>query len=423
MSIQCIRGVKDILPPEIEIWQTIEHKAKSLLEQFGFKEIRLPLLERTELFHRSIGEETDIVSKEMYTFEDRGGEKITLRPEATASVVRAYLQHNLYTLDPIQKLYTIGPMFRRERPQKGRYRQFYQINAEVFGIDSPLIDAQIIFMLMYFFKNLSLTNVQLHINSLGCRECRPQFYHALNTYLSQFNADDLCEHCNRRRTTNPLRVLDCKVEKCRQAMKDVPSILEFLCPDCVSHFQLVQTTLANQGIDFTINNQLVRGLDYYTRTTFEIQTSHLGAQNAIAGGGRYDGLIQLLGGPDIPAIGFAIGVDRLIELYMQHHESPKPYVDMFIIALDAPSKKMAYTLCCDLCIKGIQVEMDYSARSLKSLMKRADKLNAHFVMIMGEQELANNSVILRNMNTKEQFVLSTNGIVDHLLTQFFITPH
>jgi histidyl-tRNA synthetase len=311
--IQLIRGFKDILPGEVELWQEIERVARQLFEDFGFKEIRIPIMEKTELFARSIGEDTDIVEKEMYTFADRKGDLITLRPEATASICRAYIQHKLYAKDPVQKFYVIGPMFRRERPQKGRYRQFYQINAEIFGVQSPLVDVQLIFLLIKLFTRLNVADLAAHINSLGCPKCRPDFRAALSEFLLNVN-DKLCSNCIRRRDRNPLRVLDCKVPSCREALTDAPSIMDYLCDDCSKDFAEVKAKLAKLGIPFVVDKRLVRGLDYYARTTFEIQTQSLGAQSAVAGGGRYDGLVKELGGPDIPATGFAIGFDRLTEV-------------------------------------------------------------------------------------------------------------
>ena len=279
--IQLIRGFKDILPEETGLWQKIEKTAASLFESFGFCEIRLPVLEHTELFSRSIGKDTDIVEKEMYTFADRKGELITMRPEATASIVRAYIQHRLYAVDPVQKLYTIGPMFRRERPQKGRYRQFYQINAEVLGVDSPLVDAELIFMLTELFKRLSVSDASVHLNSLGCPKCRPSFTRAIQRFLAKVTTQ-LCADCQKRKDKNPLRVLDCKVLACREAVADTPAMIDHLCPECEAHFATVKNSLNNLRVKYEIDKHLVRGLDYYTRTTFEIQTGSLGAQSAVA---------------------------------------------------------------------------------------------------------------------------------------------
>jgi len=411
--IQLIRGFKDILPGEGELWQHIEKTAVALFEAYGFSEIRLPLLEKSELFARSIGEDTDIVEKEMYTFPDRKGELVTLRPEATASIVRSYIQHKLYAQDPVQKFYTIGPMFRRERPQKGRYRQFYQINAEVLGVDSPLVDAQLVFILVTLFARLSVKDVEVHLNSLGCPACRPGFKAALSGFLSGVK-EKLCTDCVRRSDRNPLRVLDCKVPSCRDAMAGAPSLLDFLCAGCRDHFQTVQDALGRLNVSFTINSRLVRGLDYYTRTTFEIQTQSLGAQNAIAGGGRYDGLIQLLGGPDMPAIGFAIGFDRLVEVAGLNRSNFTKKPDVFVAALGEKSIQAAFDWSCALGLAGVTAEMDLSGKSLKSQMKRADRMGAAYVLIVGANELEKGEAFLRNMATKEQTALPLAGIVEKI---------
>ncbi len=411
--IQLIRGFKDILPGEVELWQHIENTAGSLFNDFGFKEIRIPIMERTELFARSIGEDTDIVEKEMYTFPDRKGELVTLRPEATASVVRSYIQHKLYAKNPVRKLYTVGPMFRRERPQKGRYRQFYQINAEVFGIASSHIDAQLIFMLMTLFMRLSVKDLTCHINSLGCPECRAKFKNALSGMLTSVS-EKLCSNCRRRSGRNPLRVLDCKVPSCGEAMAGAPSILDFLCGDCRKHFNSVTASLEKLDVPFTIDKKLVRGLDYYTRTTFEMQTGALGAQSAVAGGGRYDGLVKTLGGPDQPAIGFAVGLDRLVEIVSFNDDTFSKKSDIFIAAIGEESQKMAFEWICTLCSGDIQAEMDFSDRSLKSQMKQADRLGASYVLIVGEKEIKEGMAVLRNMITKDQDLISIMGLVDNL---------
>ncbi|MBF0229103.1 MAG: histidine--tRNA ligase [Desulfamplus sp.] len=446
--IQTIRGFRDILPEDIAIWQAIEKTASKLFEDFGFKEIRIPIMEKTELFARSIGETTDIVEKEMYTFPDRKGDKLTLRPEATASVVRAYIQHNMGASDSVQKLYTIGPMFRRERPQKGRYRQFYQINAEVFGIESPYIDAQLILILNELFKRLGLSELKAHINSLGCKECRPTFQKELLGFL-EGKKEHLCENCLRRMDKNPLRTLDCKVPECREALKDAPSTLNHLCDNCKEHFETVKSVLTEQNVEFTVDKTLVRGLDYYSRTTFEILTTALGAQSAVAGGGRYDALIKELGGPETYGIGFAIGFDRLAEIVSQminsanvegkdgsatisegntdtlsqsntssdfmNFLSPK-VPDIFIIPLGEKAIRLSYMWTSALNIAGIRTETDYSGRSLKSLMKRADKLNAANVLIAGDKEIEDNALVLRNMKTKEQFFITNDNPVEQIET-------
>jgi histidyl-tRNA synthetase len=415
--IQLIRGFKDILPGEVELWQFIEKQTASLFENFGFKDIRIPIMERTELFSRSIGEETDIVEKEMYTFADRKGDLITLRPEATASVVRSYIQHRMYAADPVQKLYTIGPMFRRERPQKGRYRQFYQIDAEVFGVSSPLMDAQIVFMLMTLFDRLTVTDCTAKINSLGCPNCRPAFTAGLSRLLLE-KAEALCEDCARRSARNPLRVLDCKVPACKAAMADAPSILDYLCSDCRDHFDSVMRHLTILGVSFELDKRLVRGLDYYTRTAFEIQTTLLGAQSAIAGGGRYDGLVKALGGPDIPAIGFAIGVDRLAEIAAKNLPDLSRKPKLFIAALGQASQTLALEWVSKLAASGIHAEMDMAGRSLKSQMKQADRLGAAHVLIAGDAELEKGQVLLRDMATKDQVPVSVKDLLEAMRSRF-----
>ncbi len=411
--IQLIRGFKDVLPGESELWQHIEQTAAGLFAEFGFKEIRIPIMERTELFARSIGEDTDIVEKEMYTFPDRKGDLITLRPEATASICRSYIQHKLYAADPVKKFYTIGPMFRRERPQKGRYRQFYQLDAEVFGSDSPYVDAQLIFMLKTLFNRLGVADIKAHINSLGCPECRPDFKRALQDYLADKQAA-LCADCCRRMDKNPLRVLDCKVPGCRDAMVAAPSILEHLCSACHDHFETVKAALDSLGTPFTIDKRLVRGLDYYTRTTFEMQTGSLGAQSAVAGGGRYDGLVKALGGPEIPATGFAIGFDRLAEIVAQAGGSHAAVPDLYVAALGEQALPVAFEWISRLSAAGIPAEMDFEGRSLKSQMKRADRLGAAFVLIIGEAELEKEIAILRNMTTKAQDEIPFEGLLETL---------
>jgi histidyl-tRNA synthetase len=415
--IQLIRGFRDILPGEIELWQKIERIARELFENYGFSEIRIPIMERTELFKRSIGEDTDIVEKEMYTFPDRKGEMITLRPEATASICRSYIQHRLHNPDPVQKFYMIGPMFRRERPQKGRYRQFYQIDAEIFGVQSGLADVQLIFLLVTLCKRLSLKDVSAHINSLGCPKCRPRFKAALTDFLVSVG-DKLCSECIRRRDRNPLRALDCKVPSCREALIDAPSLLDYLCDDCRADFDMVVESLTGLDVPFVVDKQLVRGLDYYTRTAFEIQTTSLGAQSAVAGGGRYDNLVRELGGPDIPATGFAIGFDRLAELVAINSPEPVRKPDLFLAALGAKSQVLAFDWMCKLGLNGIRVEMDFSDRSLKSQMKRANRLGADFVLILGDDELESGEAVLRNMETKEQTSVPIETLVENIQTRF-----
>lgn len=415
--LQSIKGFKDILPGESELWQSIEQQARTIFADFGFREIRMPLLEKTELFARSIGESTDIVEKEMYTFQDRSGGLLTMRPEATAGIVRAYLQHKLYAREPVHKFYTIGPMFRRERPQKGRYRQFSQINAEIFGVASPYADAQLILVLVHLMNTLGVTDATPHINSLGCPACRPAFREALKRFLDG-TVSNLCSDCLRRRETNPLRVLDCKVPGCREATKNAPALADYLCPECQTHFATVRQALDGQDVSYTIDDRLVRGLDYYIRTTFEIQTGALGAQNAIAGGGRYDGLAHALGGPDIPATGFAIGLDRLAEIVATLRQATLPQSTLFIAALGEAARAQAFQWLCQLNTGGVAAEMEYGDKSLKSQMKRADKLGAAHVLIVGEQEMQQGTATLRNMASKEQIDMPLRDLADRLIERF-----
>ena len=409
MTINSIRGFRDIAKPDIAIWQRVEIEAKKILESFSFKEIRLPIIEKAELFSKSIGEITDIVGKEMYTFPDRKGDLLSLRPEATAGTVRHYIQKKLFVNEPIQKFYTIGPMFRRERPQKGRYRQFYQINAEVFGIESPYIDTLLISMLIELFNKFDIKGLEIKINSLGCSACKPNFNKKLLENIKD-KKENLCKDCKTRAYKNPLRVLDCKNPNCQKVLDKTPSIIDFLCENCKNHYNNFKERLKNQNISFSEDKNLVRGLDYYTKTIFEIQTKELGAQSAIAGGGRYDGLIEMLGGKNQPAIGFAIGLDRVCEIISQK-EKTIDVVDYYLIALDEKSQKKAFDIFIALGKKNIKVEMDFEKRSLKSFMKKADKLNAKKVIIIGENELKEGKAIVRDMTTKKQTNIIFNKII------------
>ncbi len=400
MSISGIKGMNDILPGAVEAWQHLEQEARRIFGHFGYREIRVPVAEKTDLFCRSIGETTDIVEKEMYTFSDKGGTSMTLRPEGTAPVMRAFIQHKLYAQDPVNKLFYVGPMFRHERPQKGRYRQFHQIGAEVIGVDDPKIDAQLLAMLSHYFETLKVPDVALQINSLGCAECRPAYRQALIDYLEQ-RLDQLCSDCRRRYTTNPLRVLDCKVPGCQEATSAAPAMLDSLCTSCDEHFGQLKHYLDLLEVDFAVNPRMVRGLDYYTKTTFEMVTGSLGSQNAVAAGGRYDRLISDLGGPDLPGIGFAMGIERLaLLLEDQNIAAPRP--DLFIATLGKEAETAGFALLTDLQRRGVQAEMEYTGKSLKAQLRRADKLQARYVVILGEDELAKDMVQLRNMDQSSQ---------------------
>ena len=419
-SIQAVRGMNDILPGQIEWWQKVERAAREVLENFGYREIRTPVVEKLELFSRGIGESTDIVEKEMYAFADRKGERLALRPEATASVVRAYIQHNLQA-DPItQKFFCLGPMFRHERPQKGRYRQFHQIDAEAFGSDDPMLDAEIMYMLRILLERLGLTGVVLHINSLGCPECRKTYRNVLREYLLK-QADAFCPDCLRRRDLNPLRVFDCKVERCQSLLEAAPMLLDSICSDCASHFDKVKIYLDGLQTSHVINPRMVRGLDYYTRTAFEVVTDQLGAQNAVGGGGRYNGLVRDLGGPDLPGIGFAVGMERLILLLQQGQDAQRRMPKVFLAALGESARHKGFFLTQELRTLGIEAEMDYGGRSLKSQMRRADRLNVRHVLIMGEDELAAGRIQLRDMNSKEQFLVPVEKAIEMLKESYLKT--
>jgi histidyl-tRNA synthetase len=413
LDFTTIKGFKDVLPWETGTWQRLDRVARSIFRSFGFQEIIPPLMERTELFSRSIGEDTDIVSKEMYTLPDSKGRGMTLRPEATASLVRAYIQHRLYEKNPIQKLFLIGPMFRHERPQKGRFRQFHQIDAEIFGDPGPRSDAEIIVLAMALFEAVGLSGLSLQINSLGNPDCRSAFREELKKYLAR-KISFLCSDCRRRAETNPLRVFDCKEEGCREVISNAPSILDYICEDCTAHFKSLQEYLQISGIPFTVNHKLVRGLDYYTRTTFEIQTQSLGAQNAVLGGGRYDGLSKQLGGPDHPAIGFALGIERMVTLLDEQDRKAPPVPDLFIAGLGPEAEKKVFQWANSLRKTGVWVEIDYGSKGLKAQLKRADRLGAAMVLIVGDDEIASGKGILRDMAAKAQ----TEVALDDLVTYF-----
>lgn len=401
MQIKALRGFKDILPGEVSLWQRVETIARSVLERYGFREIRVPILEKTELFSRSIGESTDIVEKEMYSFIDRSGVSLTMRPEATAGILRAYIEHSLYQLEPVSKLYCIGPMFRHERPQRGRYRQFHQINAEVLGSSDPRTDAELIALLRTFFEEVGLGGLDFQLNSLGCPRCRPSFRSKVALYLEN-KRPHLCSDCQRRLVTNPLRIYDCKVEQCREALAGAPLILEELCGECEEHFRSVKENLSLLGIPFSVNPFIVRGLDYYRRTTFEVVSSELGAQNAVCGGGRYDGLIEALGGPDVPGIGFAIGEERLVSILEGKGGLPKFSIDLFLAALGEEATRKAFLYLEKARRLGLKAEMDFRGGSLKAQMRRANKLGSRRLLILGEDELSKGKVTVRDMEEGSQ---------------------
>jgi histidyl-tRNA synthetase len=465
-KFQAIKGVRDILPPESALWNRVEQTARDVFATYNFREIRLPVIEHSELFARSVGIETDIVMKEMYTFPDptvvadrnflagmralrdlhgayqknrgftiaRAKEYVaaafaglsegiesaasrltSLRPEATASVVRAYIEHGMHTWPGDVKLYYIGPMFRRERPQKGRYRQFYQIGAEVLGqSDSPNIDAEVVEMLMAYLERLGLRGTTLYVNSIGNAECRPKYVEVLRQALEAVSAR-MCEDCQGRAMTNPLRVLDCKVEADQPIIEKLPRITDHLCGDCRAHFSSFQEQLKQRGIAYEVNWRLVRGLDYYMRTTFEITAPGLGAQNAICGGGRYDGLVELLGGPPAKGIGFAIGTDRLVlSLQEADQREAASDLDVFVAWMGASAYLPAVQLARRLRAENFTVELPPEEAKLKKSLGLADKLGARYAVLLGEDEMASGSYVLRRLADGEQKKLSDPELVGYL---------
>jgi histidyl-tRNA synthetase len=397
MQIRAIRGVKDILPGEVEKWQFVERVARDVFERYGYAEIRVPIFEHTHLFARSIGDTTDIVEKEMYSFEDQGGEHVTLRPEATAGIGRAYVEHKLHQQPGFMKCYCIGPMFRYERPQAGRFRQFHQVDVEAIGEASPVVDAEVLAMLMAFLHRLGLPQLELRLNSLGDATCRPRYREELKSYIRS-HLDQLCAECQSRYERNPLRVLDCKKEGCREVMREAPQTMAFLCEPCRQHFEMLADLLNAVGIDYVLDPKLVRGLDYYTRTTFEVVAQGLGAQNSVTGGGRYDGLIEAIGGPPTPGIGFAIGVERLITA-LEHHglAIPEPRPQVFVAPLGTAALREAFLLVEQLRSAGLRAEIGYDEKSLRSQLRRANRLGAAYTVMLGERELATGKVAVKDM--------------------------
>lgn len=411
MSIKALKGFKDILPDEVGFWQFIEQRIRDIFHRYGFEEIKVPILEKTELFVRTIGENTDIVEKEMYTFEDRNGSLITMRPEGTAPVIRAFIENGLHVRSAVQRLYTIGPMFRHERPQKGRLRQFHQMSVEVLGSNSAWIDTEVMAMAWQIIQEIGLES-SLEINSLGCSACRPSFKEALQGFLQE-RMREVCDDCQRRSNTNPLRVLDCKSENCQAQYASAPSIIDHLCGTCSQHFAEVKAGLGLIGVPFEVNPKMVRGLDYYTRTTFELITTELGSQGAIGAGGRYDGLVQQLGGPEVPGIGFAMGMERLVMLLSQKGQvEARPGLDLYLVTLGEAAYEKGFILMQMLRSQGLRVLMDHEGRSMKNQMKQADKQNSRFVLILGENELASHEAALKDMQSGTQESIKLSAVFE-----------
>ncbi len=428
-EIKSVKGIPDILPDEVAAWQRIEQAARTLFARYGYREIRPPVIEETQLFARSIGADTDIVAKEMYTFDDRDGSSITLRPEATAGIVRAVVEHNLMHTDPALKVWTLGPMFRRERPQKGRYRQFHQVDVEAFGVAHWAVDVEVIEMGLAYLRACGVASFALVVNSVGDANCRPRYVETLREALRQ-QVQRMCVDCQRRAETNPLRVLDCKVPEDQPIIDTLPRISDHLCPECRTHFHGVQEGLNLLGIQYQLSHRLVRGLDYYTRTTFEVTSDALGAQNSVLGGGRYDGLVKELGGPDLPAVGFALGMERLV--LMMGEQAPAARCDVFLVLAVKQNQaasasgvefdrlptdealERAMRMQHDLRGRGLRVLMDPGGGSIKSQMKRADRLGARFVAILGEAELDRGTWTVRDMARSTQEPVDEDRVAAYL---------
>jgi histidyl-tRNA synthetase len=411
VSVRAVRGTKDILPDETAAWQRVEAAARALFARYGYRELRTPVFEETALFARGIGEETDIVAKEMYTFDDKDGASLTLRPEATAGMVRAAIEHNLFATDPAPRVYALGPMFRRERPQKGRYRQFHQVDVEAFGYASPAVDAEVVEMALAFLEACGLTGFELVLNSVGDAACRPAYVETLRAALRS-QRDELGPDSQRRTETNPLRVLDSKVPEEQDLIAALPRIGDHLCAACRDHFAEVRRQLDLLGIRYRVDPRLVRGLDYYTKTTFEVVSGALGAQNSVLGGGRYDGLVRDLGGPEVPGIGFALGLERL--LLALPEAPPEPRCDVFLAPLAADAQDAALRLQRELRGSGLRVLLDPEGRSFKARMKLADRLGARFVAILGDAELARGVWSVRDMAGSRQEDVPAAGVARYL---------
>lgn len=410
------RGTQDILPMETPRWQFVEEKFRGMCHLHGYHELRTPTFEETELFTRSIGEHTDIVSKEMYTFPDRAGRSMTLRAEGTAPVVRAYLQHKLYGIQTVSKFYYITSVFRYERPQAGRFREHHQVGVEALGSQDPAIDAEVIALGTQYLAALGIGGTELRVNSVGCPKCAPHYKDVLRKAVEPFLAD-MCETCLVRYNTNPLRILDCKVPQCRTVMQSVPGICDHLCEECADHFGNVLRYLDKLGIRYTLDPKLVRGLDYYTKTAFEIVSKELGAQNTVIGGGRYDGLVEEMGGPPTPAVGFGSGIERtLLIMEAQNIGIPAPLrATVFLATLGDEPRRAGIRLLAELRKAGISAETDYSGKSLKAQMRAADREGADLVVIVGEEELNRGMAKIRDMRSKEERDIPLDEATDHIV--------
>ena len=416
MLTKAPRGTKDITPKDAYKWNYVENKFREICSLFGYEEMRTPVFEHTELFKRSVGDTTDIVQKEMYSFTDKGGRDITLKPEGTAGVVRACIENKLYADTQPTKLFYITPCFRYERPQAGRQRQFHQFGIEALGSDKPSLDAEVIALAVQFFTEVGLKDLAVSINSVGCPTCRAEYNARLKEYLDA-KSDVLCETCLERKDKNPMRVIDCKNPTCKENLNDIPFMVDHICDDCKDHFEKLQTYLKEMDINFVVDKTIVRGLDYYKKTAFEIISNDIGSQSTVCGGGRYDGLVEQLGGPKgVSGIGFALGAERLL-LTMENNniEIENPYAtDIFIVTIGDEAKTKSFKLLKDLRTNHISAENDHLDRSVKAQFKYSDKINAKFTIVIGDDELANDTATLKNMSTSEQTTIKLSEIVQEL---------
>ena len=416
MLTKAPRGTKDITPKDAYKWNYVENKFREICSLFGYEEMRTPVFEHTELFKRSVGDTTDIVQKEMYSFTDKGGRDITLKPEGTAGVVRAFIENKLYADTQPTKLFYITPCFRYERPQAGRQRQFHQFGIEALGSDKPSLDAEVIALAVQFFTEVGLKDLAVSINSVGCPTCRAEYNARLKEYLDA-KSDLLCETCLERKDKNPMRVIDCKNPTCKENLNDIPFMVDHICDDCKDHFEKLQTYLKEMDINFVVDKTIVRGLDYYKKTAFEIISNDIGSQSTVCGGGRYDGLVEQLGGPKgVSGIGFALGAERLL-LTMENNniEIENPYAtDIFIVTIGDEAKTKSFKLLKDLRTNHISAENDHLDRSVKAQFKYSDKINAKFTIVIGDDELANDTATLKNMSTSEQTTIKLSEIVQEL---------
>ncbi len=405
------KGTKDVLPSQSYKWQYIEDEIRKVCKLFNILEIRTPTFEHTELFLRSIGDETDVVSKEMYTFLDKGERSITLKPEGTASTARSYIENNLEAMSLPLKMYYLTPVFRYEAPQAGRLREHHQFGVEMYGSPSPYADAEVINAAYTLLSNLGVRDLYLNINSIGCPECRKKFNTALKEYLAS-NIDDMCDNCKRRFTANPLRILDCKNEHCKQIVSGAPKILDYICDDCKAHFQKLQEILTGEGIPFKVNSSIVRGLDYYTKTVFEFVTTSLGAQGTVCGGGRYDDLVSSIGGKPTPCVGFGMGIERLIMLLDANgKEFPSSHPEYFIACQSEQCRDMVRKIVSELRKKGHSAETDFMSRSVKAQFKYADKINAKYAVVIGESEVQSGKAEIKRMSDGEKQEKSLDDLI------------